>query len=167
MTPLSGISATDFLADSTNTDAFKQTTADSIGNGVSSDDITVVSVTDSSGRRNRGLTSAAVDIDWSFVYVAEQVDNSGSATAESTASTLTDLVSSAISDGSFATNMGSLSSALSAVTVADSSYADPVATVIRTAQPSVLPTSSPPSCAPTQTPSTTAPTQQQGPGRKL
>lgn len=156
VTPLTGITATAFLSDTTNSDAFQQTTAVAIGNGVSSSDITILNVTNTVVRRlngGRSLTTSGVNIDWSFVYIAEQVNNSVSATADSTASSLTALVSTAITDGSFASTMGRLSTALSAVTVAASTYSAPVATVLRTAHPSVSPTSSPPTLLQTPTPS--------------
>jgi hypothetical protein len=167
VTPLVGISTAEFLADSANADGFIATTAATIGHGVSVADITIVNVSDSVlvVRGRRAALGSGVDVDWEFQYISEQVGSaSGATSVNSTASSLVLRISTAVSDGSFASNLASKSPRFINVTVVNAVFSEPVALVVRspspTAAPSIAPSPTPtfvPTAAPSLSP-TVAPT---------
>jgi len=145
---LAGISASEFLGDAAHAVAFVQTVVVTVGSGVSEADISIVNVSDAvvsvSGRRVSA--GSVADVSWDLQYVSEQVDASGS--VSSTAASVESVLTTAISDGSFTSGLVNRSSGLAAVSVSNTSFAAPVAVVVKSAFPTYAPTE-----APTDTPS--------------
>lgn len=158
VTRLTSISAAQFENGTANTAAFKETVASVIGNHVSSSDVIIVNVTDTSTvRRVRGrvLATSSCDIGWTVTYVSQVVNPA--ATTDSTASTVESLVNTATNDGSFDAMLVSLAPSLTGVSAglpvfSPTIFVAIVKSAFPTSQPSGQP-SGPPTGQPSGQPS--------------